>query len=67
MGDVVLLLAFVIGLLFSALFLLISFFLLPWARHRLGGWALALIPLSTFAGPFFAWTVLWMFIKAVEV
>lgn len=67
MGELLLLFAFVVCAFTAALFLIISFFLLPWARGRVGGWALALIPLSTFAGAFFGWAILLMFIKAVEV
>lgn len=67
MGGLLLLIAFVFCAFSAAVLLLISFFLLPWARQRMGGWALSLIPLSTFAGAFIGWTVLWLFIKAVEV
>lgn len=67
MGELLLLFAFVVCAFGAGLFLLISFFLLPWARQRVGGWALALIPLSTFAGAFFGWAMLLLFIKAIEV
>ena len=67
MGELLILFAFVVCVICAALFLLISFFLLPWARQRCGGWALALIPLSTFAGAFFGWAILLAFIKTVEV
>jgi len=67
MGGLLILFAFVVCAFSALLFLLIAFFLLPWARQRVGGWALGLIPLSTFAGAFFGWTALWMFIQAMEV
>ncbi len=67
MGEFLLLIAFVVCALGAGFLLLISFFLLPWARRRFGSWALALIPLSTFAGAFFGWAILLMFIKAIEV
>ena len=67
MGGLLVLFAFVASALCAALFLLITFFLLPWARGRMGGWALTLIPLSTFAGAFSGWTVLWLFIRVMEV
>ena len=57
-----LLIAFITCLLGSALFLLLTFFLLPWARTRVGGWALALIPLSTFAGAYLGWAALLLLI-----
>lgn len=57
--------ALVCCLLGSAILLLIVFFLLPWARQRIGGWALALIPISTFAGAYFGWAVLWLLIRAI--
>lgn len=44
----------------SALLLLIAFLLLPWARDRFGRRALALIPLSTFAGAYLGWAILWL-------
>lgn len=43
----------------SAVCLLAAFALLPWARDRLGGWALALIPASTFTGTYLGWMVMW--------
>jgi len=67
MGELLLLFAFVVCALGAGLLLLISFFLLPWARERFGSWALALIPVSTFAGAFFGWAILLMFIKAMQV
>ncbi|MEM6505933.1 MAG: hypothetical protein AAF711_10855 [Planctomycetota bacterium] len=67
MGELLLLIALIAGLFSAALFLLVSFFLLPWAKRRFGEWALALFPLSTFAGAYFAWAMLWFFIKAVDV
>lgn len=67
MGELLFLFAFVVCALAALLFLIISFFLLPWARERVGSWALALIPLSTFAGAFFGWVILLMFIEAIEV
>ena len=65
--GLLLLVAFVVCLFCAALFLLIAFFMLPWARQRFGGWALGLIPLSTFAGAFVGWSVLWLVIKSMEV
>jgi hypothetical protein len=53
------LIAFIFCLFGSAICLLASFFLLPWARDRLGGWALALIPASTFAGTYMGWVMMW--------
>ena len=44
----------------SAVLLLLSFFLLPWAKQRVGRCALALIPLSTFVGAYLGWAVLMM-------
>lgn len=67
MGTFLLLFAFVVCALVAALFLLVSFFLIPWAKQRFGSWALALIPLSTFAGAFFGWAILLFFVKAIEV
>ncbi|MFK7789617.1 MAG: hypothetical protein AB8C95_09035 [Phycisphaeraceae bacterium] len=64
--ELLLLFAFVICALTAGLFLLISFFLVPWARERFGYWALAMFPVSTFAGAFFGWAILLMFVKAME-
>ena len=56
-------LLFLIALIFcilgSALCMLVAFFLLPWARERFDGWALALIPASTFVGTYMGWVVMW--------
>lgn len=66
MGETLILFAFVVCACLAAIFMLISFFLLPWARKRFDYWALALFPLSTFAGAFVGWAVLWLFVKAIE-
>ena len=50
--------ALLCSLFIAAILLLIAFFLLPWARKHVGGWALALIPLSTFVGAYLGWAVL---------
>ena len=60
------LIALIFCLFGSALLLLLAFFLLPWARQHFGGWALALIPLSTFAGAYFGWFAMWLFFKAID-
>ena len=64
MSGLIILVAFVVCAFSAALFLLFSFFLLPWARNRMGGYALGLIPLSTFAGAYVGWVVVWLFTQA---
>ena len=54
------LLALVFCLLGSAVLMLLTFLLLPWAKQRMGSWSLALIPLSTFAGTYLGWMVMWV-------
>lgn len=66
MGGLLLLAGFVFSVVGAFVFMVVAFLLLPWARHRMGGWSLALFPLSTFMGSFFGWAVLLMFIKAME-
>lgn len=66
MGGLIILIAFIPCLFVAALFLLFSFFLLPWARERMGGYALGLIPLSTFAGAYVGWVMVWLLIEAIE-
>ncbi|MEM9348420.1 MAG: hypothetical protein AAGB26_17665 [Planctomycetota bacterium] len=62
MSELLLLIALIVGLVSAVLFLLISFLLLPWAKRRFGEWALALFPLSTFAGAYLGWAILWLFV-----
>lgn len=50
--------AFVFCLLSSVILLLFTFLLLPWARQRLGSWALVIIPFSTFMGAYLGWMIL---------
>ena len=59
--------ALVCCLLGSAILLLIAFFLLPWTRKHIGGWALALIPLSTFAGAYLGWAALLLFTDVLQI
>lgn len=66
MSGLIILIAFVACAFSAALFLLFSFFLLPWARQRMGGYALGLIPLSTFAGAYVGWAVIWLLMQAAE-
>ena len=67
MGAVFALAAFAFCLFSAAILLLVAFLLLPWARQRVGGWALALIPASTFAGAYFGWAALLLLIDVVKI
>lgn len=57
MGIGFVLIAFVLCVLSTGLLLLLAFLLLPWARQRMGNWALALIPASTFTGAYLGWVL----------
>ena len=49
--------AFVFCVLSAGVLLLLTFFLLPWAKRHMGDWALALIPASTFGGAYLGWAL----------
>ncbi|MEO0475448.1 MAG: hypothetical protein AAF085_05655 [Planctomycetota bacterium] len=57
MGLGFVLIAFVLCVFSTGLLLLLAFLLLPWARQRMGDWALALIPASTFGGAYLGWVL----------
>ena len=51
------LIASMLCVLSTGLLLLLAFLLLPWARKRMGDWALTLIPASTFGGAYLGWVL----------
>ena len=62
MGIGFVLIAFVLCVLSTGLLLMLAFLLLPWARQRMGNWALALIPASTFSGAYLGWVLTLLFV-----